>query len=179
MVRLDNTGLRRNIVSSNGNDLCFRSVAIWVQAYFDKAVNWARTWDDRQGLVEIALQRISLVVMHWNNIVDWHTWYPWLARWNTNFEVVANGRRTVFHGQYSTDVSTESQKERRNSCKERGCISHWIMVNIVRQTSSFELAIDFALVLLLYVVGREGWRGRQKCQPWLHLKGTVAFEMKR
>ena len=34
MVCLGDTGLRRKIVSSN---------AIWVQAYVDKAVNWART----------------------------------------------------------------------------------------------------------------------------------------
>ena len=38
-VRLDNTGLRRNITSSKGNDFCFRSLAIWVQTYVDKAVN--------------------------------------------------------------------------------------------------------------------------------------------
>jgi hypothetical protein len=38
MVRLDNTGLRWNTVSSNGNDLLFRGLAIWVQAYVDKAV---------------------------------------------------------------------------------------------------------------------------------------------
>ena len=55
----------------------------------------------------------------------------------------------MFHGQHSKDVNPESQKERRDSCKERGCISHCFVIDIgarsVKQDSpsSFGLAIDF------------------------------------
>lgn len=63
MVRLDNT---RNIVSSNENNACFRSLAICIQVYVDNAANWARTSDAGQGRVEIALKNINLVAKYWN-----------------------------------------------------------------------------------------------------------------
>ena len=55
----------------------------------------------------------------------------------------------MFHGQHFKDVNPESQKERRDSCKERGCISHCFVVGIGsaraakrESLSSFDLAID-------------------------------------
>ena len=57
-----------------------------------------------KAVLKLPWKKISLVSMYWNN-VDWHTWYLSLARWDTDFKVVAKVRRPVSHGQHSKDVS--------------------------------------------------------------------------
>ena len=112
---------------------------------------------------------VQLACTGTTSIFFWHTWYASLARWDTDFEVVVKGRRLVLHGQHSNEVIPEGQKERRDSYKERGCISHCFVIDrrgarsLKRESpSSFGLAIDFSLILLLYVPGKKGWRGRRQ-----------------